>query len=135
MDTVSPATRSRVMARVRSQRNRSTEWRLRGLLVRNGLRGWEVNPADLQGSPDFVFRDERVVIFTDGCFWHGCPRCKKMPSSNASYWANKIARNRARDRETSAALRRQGWTVLRYWEHDLVTLSAVAAQIKAVLSS
>jgi DNA mismatch endonuclease (patch repair protein) len=133
MDTVSPAIRSRVMAQVRSQRNRSTEWRLRGLLVRSGLRGWQVSPGDLPGSPDFVFRAERLVIFTDGCFWHGCPRCKKFPSSNVSYWDSKISRNRKRDRATSAELRRQGWTVLRFWEHDLTSLSAVAGRIEKAL--
>src|ERR1700726_1264734 len=125
MDTVSPETRSRVMAQVRSQRNRSTEWRVRALLVRSGLRGWQVNPDDLPGAPDFIFRAERLVIFTDGCFWHGCPRCRKVLSSNTAYWDGKIERNRKRDRTISATLRRKGWTVLRLWEHDLRSLEKV----------
>jgi DNA mismatch endonuclease (patch repair protein) len=133
MDTVAPAIRSRVMAQVRSQRNRSTEWRVRALLVRSGVRGWQINPEDLPGKPDFVFRAERLVIFTDGCFWHGCPRCKKVPSSNTGYWDRKIARNRKRDRATTAALRRQGWTVLRLWEHDLASLTQIAGTIQAAL--
>ena len=135
MDTVSPATRSRVMAQVRSRRNRSTEWRVRALLVRNGFRGWQVNRNDLPGVPDFVFHDERLVIFTDGCFWHGCPRCKKVPSSNTAYWNRKIARNRKRDRTNTATLRRQGWTVLRLWEHDLNSLDKVRKRIDAALDS
>jgi DNA mismatch endonuclease (patch repair protein) len=133
MDTVSRHVRSFVMSRVKSKRNRSTEWRLRGLLVRRGLRGWQVSPEDLRGAPDFVFRAERVVIFTDGCFWHGCPRCKKIPSSNVSYWDSKISRNRRRDRATTAELRRQGWTVLRFWEHDLASLRAVGDRIEKAL--
>jgi DNA mismatch endonuclease (patch repair protein) len=133
MDTVAPAIRSRVMAQVRSQRNRSTEWRVRALLVRSGVRGWQINPEDLPGKPDFVFRAERLVIFTDGCFWHGCPRCKKVPSSNTEYWDRKIARNRERDRATTAALRRQGWTVLRLWEHDLASLTQIAGRIQSAL--
>jgi DNA mismatch endonuclease (patch repair protein) len=133
MDTVSRQVRSSVMSKVKSKRNRSTEWRLRGLLVRHGLRGWQVNPRDLPGAPDFVFRAERLVIFTDGCFWHGCPRCDKVPSSNVSYWDSKIARNRKRDKATSAKLRRQGWTVLRFWEHDLASLGAVADRIEMAL--
>ena len=56
MDTVSPETRSRVMALVRSQGNRSTEWRLRAYLIRAGIQGWQLNPKDLLGKPDFVFR-------------------------------------------------------------------------------
>lgn len=134
MDTLSRHVRSFVMSRVKSQRNRSTDWRLRGLLVRRGLRGWQVSPEDLPGAPDFVFRAERIVIFTDGCFWHGCPRCRKIPSSNTSYWESKISRNRKRDRMTSAELRRQGFTVLRFWEHDLASLSAVAECIEKALS-
>jgi DNA mismatch endonuclease, patch repair protein len=133
MDTVSRQTRSLVMAKVKSKRNRSTELRLRALLIQRGLRGWKVHPNDLQGSPDFAFRTERLVIFTDGCFWHGCPRCKKVPSSNAAYWDRKIARNRKRDKAVTAALRRQGWTVLRFWEHDLSTLERVAEKIEAAV--
>lgn len=130
MDTVAPSVRSRVMAQVRSKRNRSTEWRVRALLVRSGIRGWEVNPDDLPGAPDFVFRSERLVIFTDGCFWHGCPRCRKVPSSNTIYWDSKIERNRKRDRAATAALRRHGWTVLRFWEHELRSLKHVERRIK-----
>jgi DNA mismatch endonuclease (patch repair protein) len=121
------------MAQIRSRRNRSTEWRVRALLIRSGLRGWQVNPEDLPGTPDFAFRAERLAIFTDGCFWHGCPRCKRVPSSNTAYWGRKIARNRKRDRATTAALRRQGWTVLRLWEHDLASLRKVADRIRSAL--
>jgi|SRR5579862_3179582 len=135
MDTVSRHVRSSVMSKVKSKRNRSTEWRLRGLLIQSGLRGWEVHPEGLTGAPDFVFRAERLVIFTDGCFWHGCPRCKKLPSSNHSYWDSKISRNRKRDKATNARLRRQGWTVLRLWEHDLASLGAVGDRIEKALHS
>ncbi len=133
MDTVSRQTRSLVMAKVKSKRNRSTEWRLRAMLVRNGLRGWKVHPEDLPGSPDFAFPAERLVIFTDGCFWHGCPRCKKVPSSNIAYWDRKIAGNHKRDKAVGTALRRQGWTVLRVWEHELNSLELVAARIEKAL--
>jgi DNA mismatch endonuclease (patch repair protein) len=135
MDTVNRQVRSLVMSKVKSKRNRSTEWRLRGLLVRSGLRGWQVSPQDLPGKPDFVFRNERLVIFTDGCFWHGCHRCHKVPSSNTSYWDAKIARNRKRDRAVTATLRRHGWRVLRFWEHDLTVLSAIADRIRKALRS
>ena len=133
MDTVSARVRSWVMTQVRSRRNRSTEWRVRALLIQRGIRGWQVNPPDLPGAPDFAFRRERLAIFTDGCFWHGCPRCRKTPSSNRAYWDAKIARNRRRDKATTAALRRQGWTVLRLWEHDLGSLNKVAVRIRSAL--
>ncbi|MBN8420642.1 MAG: very short patch repair endonuclease [Verrucomicrobia bacterium] len=66
--------------------------------------------------PDFVFRQERVVIFVDGCFWHGCPRHATRPRQNRKFWDEKIARNQKRDRLVTRELRRSGWTVLRLWE-------------------
>jgi DNA mismatch endonuclease (patch repair protein) len=129
MDTVAPETRSRVMAKVRSQRNRSTEWRLRSALARAGIRGWTLNRSDLPGRHDFVFRAHHLAVFVDGCFWHGCPACKRTPSSNVEYWTQKIERNRKRDKTVCASLRRDGWRVLRIWEHRLGHMDSVVARI------
>jgi len=71
------------------------------------------------GRPDFVFPARRLAVFVDGCFWHGCPRHGTMPKGNRSFWRAKITRNRERDREVGAELRRLGWKVLRVWEHEL----------------
>ena len=57
-------------------------------------------------------------MFVDGCYWHGCPEHHTQPATNAQYWADKITRNIERDAETTDCLRRAGWTVLRYWEHE-----------------
>jgi DNA mismatch endonuclease (patch repair protein) len=119
MDNVSAQVRSRTMAAVKSTGNRSTERVLRARLVRSGVRGWRMHAKDVAGCPDFVFDDARVAVFVDGCFWHGCPRCGRPPSSNQEYWTKKVARNQARDRRNARALRRDGWTVLRVWEHAL----------------
>lgn len=132
MDSVTPEIRSRVMARVKSQRNRSTEWRLRSALVRAGICGWTLL-SDLPGKPDFVFTAERLVIFVDGCFWHGCPRCKRTPGSNTDYWSVKIARNRKRDRATTTRLRSEGWMVMRLWEHQLHDMSTIIDRISDVV--
>jgi DNA mismatch endonuclease, patch repair protein len=69
--------------------------------------------------PDFVFRTERLAVFVDGCFWHGCPRHVTWPRQNAAFWRRKIEGNRARDRRVDRALRAAGWRVLRIWEHAL----------------
>jgi DNA mismatch endonuclease (patch repair protein) len=69
---------------------------------------------------DVVLRAARVAVFVDGCFWHGCPRHGSIPASNASYWEDKIRRNRRRDRRNSDMLRREGWAVVRLWEHTVV---------------
>jgi len=92
---------------------------LRARLAALGVRGWRLNASDLAGCPDFVFDARHVAVFLDGCFWHGCRRCQRVPSSNQEYWVAKVRRNRRRDRRTAAALREQGWTVLRIWEHEL----------------
>ena len=135
MDTFNPAQRSAVMAKVKSKGNKSTEWRVRAWLIRAGLTGWRVCPGDIAGSPDFVFDHERLVIFTDGCFWHGCPKCAKRPSSNTTYWDQKIRRNVRRDRRTTRALKREGWKVLRIWEHDLNEPARVLSRIARRLRS
>jgi DNA mismatch endonuclease Vsr len=135
MDNVSPQVRSSVMAKVRSQRNRSTEWRLRACLVRAGIRGWTLNPADIPGKPDFVFRVERVIAFVDGCYWHGCPNCYRRPSSNTAYWDTKVCRNRDRDLATTCKLRRKGWKVLRFWEHELSEMDVVLSKIEKALAA
>ena len=91
------------------------------------------------GKPDFVFRRERVAMFVDGCFWHGCPKPKhaSLPTNNAEWWAAKLNRNRERDRLVSRVLRKAGWRVVRVWECDLSakTRLRVAARIFRVLAA
>ncbi len=113
------AERSRRMATVRGKGNRTTEIRARALLIRAGVRGWCMHPRDVAGRPDFFFTAERLAIFIDGCFWHGCARCGHVPKTNSRFWGAKIQRNRERDRATSRVLRRQGVRVLRVWEHEV----------------
>jgi DNA mismatch endonuclease, patch repair protein len=110
--------RSRNMASIRSTGNKTTEVRFRELLRDAQISGWRRH-LKLPGKPDFVFRKERVAIFIDGCFWHGCPRCYKMPGDNRRYWRTKVNANRCRDRKNAALLRSLGWRVMRVWEHSL----------------
>lgn len=133
-DIVDRKTRSRVMASVRSSGNRSTEKRLRSALMRAKMRGWRVQARDLPGIPDFVFERKHLAVFVDGCFWHGCPRCYRRPHSSRKYWDEKVRRNTTRDRRINAKLRRDGWSVLRVWEHSLFDPERAVARIKAKLS-
>jgi len=71
------------------------------------------------GKPDLVFRRKKVAIFIDSDFWHGHPDRYPPPKSNTEYWEAKIARNRKRDAEVTAALTEAGWKVLRIWEYDI----------------
>lgn len=110
--------RSWLMSQVRSRGNKSTEIKFAKLLRKQGIVGWRRNQKVL-GNPDFVFPKSRVAVFIDGCFWHGCPKHGEIPATNQSFWKKKIEQNAARDRLVSDKLRRHGWHVYRFWEHDL----------------
>jgi DNA mismatch endonuclease (patch repair protein) len=86
-----------------------------GLRFRNDLRPLPV----LRCAADLVFPRAKLCIFVDGCFWHGCPRHFRVPASNTAWWAEKIAANRDRDRRNDALLKREGWHVVRLWEHEV----------------
>ena len=115
--------RSETMRAVRSSGNLSTELRLVTLLRKHGLTGWR-RGVPLPGRPDFVFRASKVVVFVDGCFWHGCPRHASMPTNNRPYWLAKLARNKTRDRAVGRTLRAAGWRVIRVWECALTRRNA-----------
>ncbi len=78
-------------------------------------------------------RNARVAVFVDGCFWHGCPERHAPPRTNATYWATKIQGNRSRDEDTTERLRKEGWTVLRFWSHEEPL--SVATQIAKVVAT
>lgn len=110
---------SRRMQSIRSTGNKSTEKRFRGLLVQAKIRGWRMNPPGLPGKPDLLFPDAKVVVFLDGCYWHGCPRCGHVGEVNKPYWSAKIQGNRDRDKRNTKKLEEDGYRVLRFWEHEL----------------
>ena len=117
-DVFTKAKRSEVMSRIRGRGNKETELALAKLLRAHGITGWR-RQQPLFGKPDFIFRRERIAIFVDGCFWHGCPKHFNMPLGNRPFWERKLTANRLRDRLVTKTLRQQGWLVLRIWEHDL----------------
>lgn len=97
------------------------------LLREYGLSGWRRHQP-LPGKPDFAWRSERVALFVDGCFWHGCPRHYRRPSANVEFWVEKLRQNVARDRRVSRALRAQGWIVIRVWEcrvHSSISINRI----------
>lgn len=122
------------MSRIRGRGNKDTEIALMKLLRRQHITGWRRNQT-LFGKPDFVFHKKRVIVFVDGCFWHGCPRHSTKPKTNRAYWQSKFHRNKLRDRRVSRELRKLGWRVLRIWEHDLAKRgTACIRRIKMALS-
>lgn len=123
-------------ATMRANRGRDTgpEMQVRRLVHAAGLR-YRVNARperDLRRTVDMLFRPTRVAVLIDGCFWHGCPEHHQAPRSNAAFWSDKIATNRARDIQTTDFLTRRGWLVLRFWEHEIrADVDAIAARIIA----
>lgn len=92
---------------------------LRKLLFAQGLRyrvGYKV-PGMPRRTIDIAFPKQKVAVFIDGCFWHGCPEHCVPPKNNAEWWANKLDGNIARDEGTTDHLVASGWTVVRLWEH------------------
>ena len=128
------AERSRQMSLVRGKGNKSTEQRLATLLRANHITGWRRHLA-LPGRPDFAFpAPYKVAVFIDGCFWHRCPSCqRRLPRSNAAFWAEKIASNVRRDRRANRQLRAKGWTVVRIWEHALKNERAAELRVRRAL--
>jgi DNA mismatch endonuclease (patch repair protein) len=110
--------RSHTMAAV-SGRRTDIEQLLAKEMWHVGLRGWRRERRTEAARPDFVFVAARVVVFVDGCFWHGCPSCAKRPATNRNYWTPKIDGNRRRDARQTSDLRAAGWTVLRFWGHQI----------------
>lgn len=80
---------------------------------------WNMKAQTKSVRPDFVFRRERLVVFVNGCFWHGCVEHYRRPRTNRKFWDAKIARNIERDAAVTKALRRADWRVLNLWEHEL----------------
>jgi len=113
---------------MQSNKGRDTgpELAVRRQLHAAGLR-YRVNYKVLpRRTADIVFTRAKVAVFIDGCYWHGCVEHYQRPASNVEFWDAKVASNRARDIETTAQLAEEGWTVLRFWEHQDATDVAAA---------
>lgn len=107
---------------------------LRSALWRLGLR-FRKNFRQLPGKPDVVFTRERVAVFCDGDFWHGKnwrkDKVRLQRGPNAPYWVAKIAANRERDKRYNKELKKDGWSVLRFWESDVRADPRQAARVIA----
>ena len=138
MNALNPQQRYKAMAHNRGRTG--PERALASGLWRRGLRyfthdGYRaVSGNRLIGKPDMVFPRKRVVIFVDGCFWHGCSDCNKSAKLSGQFWTEKIATNRERDQRVTVSLQSEGWTVLRIPEHDIRTKTALARTINRLLS-
>lgn len=133
-DVFTKEKRSEVMSRIRGKGNKDTELVMLRILRSNHLAGWRRNQP-LLGKPDFVFSKQKVALFVDGCFWHGCPLHSNMPKNNHEFWKKKLTGNKKRDEFVSSELAKLGWQVVRIWEHDLANTPFVVDIIITALNS
>jgi DNA mismatch endonuclease (patch repair protein) len=134
-DNLSPQERHKTMKAVKGKAT-IPEKRLFSFLMRKGFRGWTKNDPLIFGKPDVAFKEKRIAIFIDGCFWHGCLACnKKMPKTNSGYWLKKIDRNKKQSQLVNKTLRVDGWKLIRIWEHELVKFRKIDKLLSKVASA
>lgn len=116
-DKFSKETRSKIMSSIHGK-NTKPEVIIRKILWSGGER-YRIHNIAVFGKPDITIMKRKLVIFIDGCFWHGCEKCYKEPKSNISFWRKKIITNKNRRIEVRKELKSSGWNVLEFWEHEI----------------
>lgn len=118
------------MSKVKSSET-SLEKLFRKILWKQGIR-YRKNNKKYYGKPDLSIKKKKIIIFIDSCFWHGCKKHLRMPSGNQDYWANKINRNKKRDKEVNLYYKKINWEIIRIWEHNLKDESKINQIIKKI---
>ena len=113
-DSFSKEERSKIMSKIKG-RNTHLEIKSKRLLRGSKLR----YQPKIFGKPDFGSKKLKIAVFIDSCFWHKCPKHFRMPQSNFHYWNLKISRNLKRAKEVNKKLKKEGWKIIRIWEHDI----------------
>jgi DNA mismatch endonuclease (patch repair protein) len=101
-------------------RDTKPELLLRRALQKSGIFGFKVNYRIGTTHVDVAFPSKWVAVEVHGCLWHRCPICKlELPKTRTGFWERKFALNVERDARVRESLRRDGWTLLEFWEHEL----------------
>jgi DNA mismatch endonuclease (patch repair protein) len=116
VDIMSKKKRSALMSRIRGK-NTKIEIKIRNILCKAGIKGYRLNKK-IYGNPDIVFPKYKVAIFCDGDFWHGYAfhNWKNKPPP---FWTRKISGNIKRDKLVNTRLKKEGWGIIRLWEHAI----------------
>lgn len=131
-DVLTPEQRHRCMSHNRSK-DTGPEMAFRRVCWAHGLR-YRLN-SKLPGRPDLVFPRQKVAIFIDGCFWHGCPLHYKAPSTHSEFWQAKLNRNKEQDKKVTQMLQAEGWIIIRHWEHELKTVAQREERISEIIAT
>ena len=114
-DNLTSEQRSKTMSRIRSK------WTTQEKKIHDYLKGNKIKHKmhpKISGSPDLIFENSKTAVFLHGCFWHKCPKCYIKPKTNKKYWLPKIEANVKRDRKNNKILKKEGFKVVRIWEHE-----------------
>lgn len=131
VDIFTKEARSKIMRNIKS-RDTGIEKALRSALWQRGHRFRIQYP--IEGKPDIVFPKKKLAIFCDGCYWHGCPECKKIPETNKDFWLKKFEENKRRAKKVNKILQESSWIVLRIWGHQIKNnLDEVVLKIESIL--
>jgi DNA mismatch endonuclease (patch repair protein) len=125
VDNLTKEKRSKIMGAIHSK-DTKPELILRDALSNEGV---EFETNFCKHKIDIAFPKQKIAIFVDGCFWHGCPIHSHEIKSNESYWKQKLEKNKQRDKMKTEQLQAQNWTVMRFWEHELVNTKIITNQI------
>jgi|TARA_Y100000310_G_C20687177_1_gene819834 DNA mismatch endonuclease (patch repair protein) len=115
-DNLTKEQRTKCMSRIRSK------WTIQERKLHNFLKGNKIRHKmhpKLTGNPDILLTSTKTVVFLQGCFWHKCPKCYKEPKTRKKYWLPKIQNNVKRDRKNAKILKKEGFNVLKMWEHQV----------------
>ena len=118
-DVHEPEVRSYNMSQIKGK-DTKPEILVRKFLHANGYR-FRLHDKKLPGKPDIVLKKYNMVVFIHGCFWHGHNGCKYfvVPKTRTKWWLNKINRNKEKDKESTKALKKEGWNIITIWECEL----------------
>ena len=117
MDIFPKEKRSDIMSKIKSSDSK-IEVEFRKKLWNKGFR-YRKNVKNYYGKPDLVLKKYKTVIFIDSCFWHGCKKHCKLPSTNKKFWEENINKNKKRDKKVNRYYSKTDWNIIRIWEHDL----------------
>ena len=133
-DIWSKTKRFEVMSRIRGKGNQETNVRMARMMRMTGIKGW-IRHLSISRRQELSFLKQKVGVFVDGCFWHGCFKCFQLPKQNRAFWKAKIEGNRKTDRLVDGRLRRLGWKVIRIRECQLGKADNVLVKVKKALGS
>jgi DNA mismatch endonuclease (patch repair protein) len=118
MDTFTKKKRSEIMSKIRS-RNTKAELLVFKELRKKGIH-FQKHYKNAPGKPDIALPRKKIAVFIDGDFWHGYQFTKIKAKLPKKYWLKKIENNIKRDRRNRRRLHKDGWQILRIWEHEII---------------